>query len=103
MVRNSGRSSWSYVRLIIRLARLHFLIPGLLLYSLGALTAIANGATFEPGPVVFGYAIFLLAHLSVHFSNDYFDREGDMNSSGPRCPGGAVSSRSIRRWPLWHW
>lgn len=77
------------VRLLIRLGRLHFLIPGVLLYTLGALLAIENGFTFNPGLFLFGYAIFFFGHLSVHFSNDYFDREADRAAQRTPVSGGS--------------
>ena len=77
------------VRLLIRLGRLHFLIPGLLLYTFGALLAIANGAKTNPGLFIFGYAILFFAHLSVHFSNDYYDREADKNAKRTPVSGGS--------------
>ncbi len=64
-------------KLKLKLARFRFLIPGLLIYSLGALLAVINGAALDPIKFLFGYAIFGTAHLSVSFSNDYFDQEAD--------------------------
>jgi 1,4-dihydroxy-2-naphthoate octaprenyltransferase len=66
-----------HFRLILKLARFRFLIPGLLIYSLGALLSIIDGAKADSVKFLFGYAIFGAAHLSVSFSNDYFDREAD--------------------------
>ena len=76
-------------RPLLRLARPHFLLPGVLLYSLGAIFAIAHGASFDMGLFLFGYAIFFCAHLSVHFSNDYFDREADQNAQRTSVSGGS--------------
>jgi 1,4-dihydroxy-2-naphthoate octaprenyltransferase len=77
------------VILLIRLARPFFLIPGVLLFTLGALLAIANGAAIEPGLFIFGYAIFFFAHLSVPFSNDYFDQEADRAAQRTSVSGGS--------------
>ena len=74
---------------IIHLARPHFLIPGVLLYTLGAVLASANGAPFYLGMFLFGYAIFFFAHLSVSFSNDYFDRESDRMAEQTSLSGGS--------------
>ena len=77
------------VRHLFRLARLHFLVPGMLLYTLGAFLAISNGAKSDPGLFFRGYAIFFFAHLSVHFSNDYFDREADKAAQRTSVSGGS--------------
>jgi len=73
----------------LRLARLHFLIPGFMLYFMGYLLALLNGSPFEFGKFVFGYLIFGTAHLSVSFSNDYFDRYADKNSIKTAFSGGS--------------
>jgi 1,4-dihydroxy-2-naphthoate polyprenyltransferase len=74
---------------VLKLARLHFLVPGILLYTLGALMAFANGFELSWDLFLFGYLIFFLAHLSVSFSNDYFDREADANSEPTPLSGGS--------------
>jgi 1,4-dihydroxy-2-naphthoate octaprenyltransferase len=76
-------------RLILRLARFRFLIPGFLIYVLGALLAIIDGARIDPIKFLFGYAIFGSAHLSVSFSNDYFDREADKIATQTPFSGGS--------------
>lgn len=74
---------------VLRLARMHFLVPGLLLYTLGSLLASARGYPLAWDRFLLGYAIFFLAHLSVSFSNDYFDREGDAMSNRTPLSGGS--------------
>jgi 1,4-dihydroxy-2-naphthoate octaprenyltransferase len=74
---------------MLRLARPHFLIPGALLFTLGALLATAKGAVFDAVLFLFGYAIFFCAHLSVSFSNDYFDRETDQVAQQSAVSGGS--------------
>ena len=76
------------LKLILKLARFRFLIPGLLIYTLGALLAVVNGAMLDPIKFLFGYAIFGTAHLSVSFSNDYFDREADRTAKQTPFSGG---------------
>jgi len=60
-----------------------------MLYILGALMAMANGYELTWGKFLFGYLIFFLAHLSVSFSNDYFDREADAKSEPTPLSGGS--------------
>jgi 1,4-dihydroxy-2-naphthoate octaprenyltransferase len=74
---------------IVKLARFHFLVPGILLYILGAMLATVQGYELTWDKFFFGYAIFGLAHLSVSFSNDYFDREGDSGSEPTALSGGS--------------
>ncbi len=74
---------------VLKLARLHFLVPGILLYTFGALMASANGFVLTWDKFLLGYLIFFLAHLSVSFSNDYFDREADARSEPTVLSGGS--------------
>lgn len=76
-------------RAIVKLARPHFLIPGILLYLLGAFLALSRGASFELIKIALGYCIFFFAHLSVSFSNDYFDMEGDRYATQTSLSGGS--------------
>ncbi len=75
LVGHAGRKSRA--RLILKLSRAHFLVPGALLYTLGAIVAQLRGWSCPLDRVVFGYCIFFFAHLSVSFSNDYHDRNSD--------------------------
>jgi 1,4-dihydroxy-2-naphthoate polyprenyltransferase len=74
---------------VIRLARLHFLIPGFMIYVMGYLLAISNGALWDLTKFLFGYLILGCAHVSVSFSNDYFDRKSDSNSVHTTFSGGS--------------
>jgi 1,4-dihydroxy-2-naphthoate octaprenyltransferase len=74
---------------VLRLTRAHFLIPGIMLYVLGALLAAARGWDLEASKLIFGYAIFGTAHLSVSFSNDYFDRIADRMDERTPVSGGS--------------
>lgn len=58
---------------LLRLARPQFLLTSLALYLLGASWALVLGAPYSLSRMILGYLIVLPAHLSVSFSNDYFD------------------------------
>lgn len=77
------------ILLLFRLARLHFLFPGFLLFLMGYLLAIFSGINSDLFKFLFGYLIFSLAHLSISFSNDYFDRISDINSEKTSFTGGS--------------
>ena len=77
------------LRFVLRLARLHFLVPGFMLYLLGYQLALLGGVENDLTKFVFGYLIFGTAHLSVSFSNDYFDRHSDQNSVKTAFSGGS--------------
>lgn len=62
---------------IIRLGRLPFLGAGFILYSIGALLAGIQTGNLPLAKFILGYAIVMPAHLSVSYSNDYFDFEAD--------------------------
>ncbi len=77
------------LRFVLRLARFHFLIPGFMLYLTGYLLALLGGVEYDLTKLIFGYLIFGTAHLSVSFSNDYFDRHSDRNSFKTAFSGGS--------------
>jgi len=63
--------------LLIKAGRFHFLAAGFLLYLIGALFAICTRAPFGLFAFLAGYIVCGTAHLSVSYSNDYFDRHTD--------------------------
>jgi len=65
------------VHLIIRLGRYPFLLSGFLPFIAGAMLALLRGADCSFFQLALGYAIMGASHLSVHYSNDYFDAEAD--------------------------
>jgi 1,4-dihydroxy-2-naphthoate octaprenyltransferase len=56
---------------------------------MGYLLAIFSGTNIDLFKFFFGYLIFGLAHLSISFSNDYFDRYSDINSEKTSFTGGS--------------
>jgi len=62
---------------LLRLAQPQFLIAGILLHLFGALWAVLLGAPLAWPWLLLGYLIVMPAHLSVSFSNNYFDTEVD--------------------------
>ncbi len=67
----------SALREFIRLGRFRFLLSGFIPFTAGALLAFLLGARFTPAQFLIGYAAMAAAHLSVHYSNDYFDADAD--------------------------
>lgn len=65
------------VRQLIRLGRFRFLLSGFIPFCAGALLALLLGARFTPAQFLLGYAAMAASHLSVHYSNDYFDADAD--------------------------
>ncbi len=74
---------------IIKLGRLHFVGGGFLLFCLGVLLAIATGGEISFSKFLLGYAILFSAHLSVSYSNDYFDYEMDISNKPTMFTGGS--------------
>jgi len=70
-----GRPLSSTLVLLLRAGRIHFLLAGFLLYLLGALYAVRTGSPFSLLAFLAGYGVSGTAHLSVSYSNDYFDRD----------------------------
>ena len=69
-------------------------MPGLALYLLGALLGFAYGAPQDAWRFAGGYLIFFLAHFSLTFSNDYFDRKADSFNTPTPLSGGSGALRS---------
>ncbi|UCB59023.1 MAG: prenyltransferase [Thermoplasmatales archaeon] len=76
------------IKLIIALGRLRFLAGGFFLYTMGVLLAINSGVEFSFLYFIFGYAIMLPAHLSLSYSNNYFDTEVDQFNKPISISGG---------------
>lgn len=75
--------------LMLKLSIGYFLILGLLLYFLGAEVAHVYGAGYQLDALLLGYLPWGFAHLSVSFSNDYFDREADRSGHSQGFSGGS--------------
>jgi len=84
----ANRKSVSLLTLI-PLMRPHFIIAGVILYIFGVLYAVLTGAGFSFPRALLGYLVLLPAHLSVHFSNDYFDVDVDHPGSTTLFTGGS--------------
>ncbi len=74
---------------LIELGRFPFLFGGLLLYILGVLVSGRMGYDIDPIRAVFGYLVFMPAHLSVSYSNDLFDVYADSFNDGTLFSGGS--------------
>jgi 1,4-dihydroxy-2-naphthoate octaprenyltransferase len=79
---------------------LKFIVVGFLLFSFGTLLAIVSGADFVLDRFLVGYLILFTAHLSVSYSNDYFDFYSDQYSKPTAVSGGSgvlLSNPELRR------
>ncbi|KYC45818.1 MAG: 1,4-dihydroxy-2-naphthoate octaprenyltransferase [Candidatus Methanofastidiosum methylothiophilum] len=74
---------------ILKLGRFFFVLGGFFLFLVGALFAVLNGAELNIWKLVFGYVILFLGHLSVSYSNDYFDFEADKLGDRTNVSGGS--------------
>jgi 1,4-dihydroxy-2-naphthoate polyprenyltransferase len=89
---------------LIRVARPQFLIAGLFLYVFGASWAILSGAHFSLARLLLGYLVLMPAHLSVSYSNDYFDVEADLHGKPTFFSGGSgilVEAPELRNPAKW--
>ncbi len=73
----------------LQIARPQFLIVGLALFLFGALWAVLLGAPFSLARLLLGYLVIMPAHLSVSYSNDYFDVEVDRLGKPTLISGGS--------------
>ena len=65
------------IALLLRIGRPHFVLAGFFLFLMGALFALCMGVPFSGGRFAWGYAIVACAHLSVSYTNEYYDRHAD--------------------------
>lgn len=74
---------------VIKLGRFPFLGAGLILYAAGGLLADVQTGQFSIERFIMGYAIVMPAHLSVSYSNDYYDFENDNPDAVTSYTGGS--------------
>jgi 1,4-dihydroxy-2-naphthoate octaprenyltransferase len=89
---------------LFRVARFQFLICGMALFTFGALWAVLLGAPISLSRILLGYLVLLPAHLSVSFSNDYFDVEVDKYGKPTLFSGGSgvlVDQPGLRKPAKW--
>ncbi|MBM4241920.1 MAG: prenyltransferase [Euryarchaeota archaeon] len=89
---------------IVKLGRPQFLCGGFLLFSIGALLAVLFNAEFVLGKFIVGYIILSLAHLALHYSNDYFDIAADRYLKPTAISGGSgvlVRNPQLREFSKW--
>ncbi|WP_301665136.1 prenyltransferase [Methanoculleus frigidifontis] len=73
----------------IRLGRFPFLLSGFVPFLGGAFFALLRGADFSLDQFLLGYTAMAAAHLSVHYSNDYFDADADRLGEPTGISGGS--------------
>lgn len=89
---------------IIKLGRFQFIFGGFLYFCLGSFFAVLLNAEFALNKFLLGYAVFFMAHLSMHFSNDYFDLEADKYGKPSQFAGGTgilVENPELRTFAKW--
>lgn len=88
---------------IIKIAEFQFVFGGFLYFSFGALFAVLLGAEFSLSKFIFGYSIFFMAHLSMQFSNEYFDVDCDKYGDPTPFSGGSgvlVENPDLRKFSI---
>ncbi len=76
------------IRYIIKLGRFRFLAGGFFLYCMGALLASVYQNEFSVFLFIVGYAVMMPAHLSLSYSNNYFDQYVDQYNTPVSISGG---------------
>jgi 1,4-dihydroxy-2-naphthoate polyprenyltransferase len=74
------------------------------LFAFGSLWAILLGAPIYLSRILFGYLVLLPAHLSISYSNDYFDVDVDKNDKPTAFTGGSgvlVDNPGLRKPAKW--
>jgi 1,4-dihydroxy-2-naphthoate polyprenyltransferase len=84
----SLKSKFNTVSKIITLGRFQFVFGGFMFFCAGALLALLLNAEFSLSKFIMGYAALFAAHLSVSYSNDYFDVDVDKFQEPTRFSGG---------------
>ncbi|RXE55659.1 hypothetical protein ABH15_05295 [Methanoculleus taiwanensis] len=88
----------------IRLGRYPFLLSGFIPFLGGALFALLMGADFSFAQFLLGYTAMAAAHLSVHYSNDYFDADADLFGEPTGISGGSgvlAENPALRPYAKW--
>ncbi|HGG56943.1 MAG TPA: prenyltransferase, partial [Nannocystis exedens] len=75
-----GGSMWMS---LIRLGRLKFLQYSPILYNLGAVVALLEGAEFRLLPWALGLGFVWLVHAGTHYCNEYYDLPADRLNRNP--------------------
>ncbi len=89
---------------LLGVARPQFLISGLALFIFGAAWAVLLGAPFSLSRILLGYLVLLPAHLSISYSNDYFDVDVDKYDEPTLFSGGSgvlVEHPGLRKPAKW--
>jgi 1,4-dihydroxy-2-naphthoate octaprenyltransferase len=89
---------------MLQVARIQFLICGMALFAFGSLWAIILGAPIFLSRILFGYLVLLPAHLSISYSNDYFDIDVDKYGKPTAFTGGSgvlVDNPGLRKPAKW--
>ncbi len=89
---------------LLRIARPQFLVSGLAIFVVGACWAILCGAPFSLPRTLLGYLVLLPAHLSISYSNDYYDVDVDEYGRPTFFSGGSgilVDHPGLRKPALW--
>ncbi|HML05637.1 MAG TPA: prenyltransferase [Methanobacterium sp.] len=89
---------------IIKLGRFQFIFGGFLYFCLGALFATLLNTEFALNKFLLGYVIFFTAHLSMHYSNDYFDMEADKYGNSSQFAGGSgilIDNPELKNFSKW--
>jgi 1,4-dihydroxy-2-naphthoate polyprenyltransferase len=89
---------------LFKVARPQFIISGLALFIFGASWAVLLGAPFSLSRALLGYLVLLPAHLSVSYSNDFFDVDVDKYDKHTFFSGGSgvlVDHPELRKPAKW--
>lgn len=76
------------IKKIIEIGRFRFLAGGFFLYCMGSLLASVYRSEFSFFLFFVGYAIMMPAHLSLSYSNNYFDQHVDQYNTPVSISGG---------------
>ncbi|MDD1763442.1 MAG: prenyltransferase [Methanobacteriaceae archaeon] len=74
---------------ILKLGRFHFIMAGFFSFTAGSLLAVLLNVPFSLDRFILGYLVLMPAHLSVSYSNDYFDVEVDKHGQPTLFTGGS--------------
>jgi 1,4-dihydroxy-2-naphthoate octaprenyltransferase len=61
----------------LKLTRPLFLAGGVILYAIGALSAVLDGASFKLNHLLLGQLLVTTTQLMTHYSNEFFDQASD--------------------------
>lgn len=92
---SGNRAAFLWVIAFLRMIRPLQLVAVSLVYLLGAVLAVHQGAELNPGNAFWGYLALISAAMSIHLANEYSDFDTDFLTERTQFSGGSGALQEI--------